>query len=75
METRATSAEKLDRAIDESGLKGKFIAEKIGISDTALSAMRNGRQKIDIDTFFAIAGVLHMKPGDILQFGEIRQEA
>ena len=73
MEIRVTSAEKLDRAIDESGLKAKFIAEKIGISETALSAMRKGRQKIDIDTFFAIAVVLHMKPSDILAFGEASQ--
>ena len=69
MRTEMTTAEKLDAAITESGLKGKFIAEKIGISEQALSAMRKGRQKIDIDTFFAIAVVLHMKPGDILAFG------
>lgn len=70
MATFKTTAEKLDEAIEASGLKGKFIAEKVGVSEQALSAMRKGRQKIDIDTFFAIAVVLHMKPGDILAFGE-----
>ena len=68
MQSEKTTAEKLDAAITESGLKAKFIAEKIGISEQALSAMRKGRQKIDIDTFFAIAVALHMKPGEILEF-------
>ena len=64
-----TSNETLDRAIDESGLKKKFIAEKVGISEQALSAMTCGRQKIDIDTFFAIAVVLRMTPEQIYAFG------
>ena len=61
-------ANKLSAAIDESGLKQKFIAEKAGISEQALSAMLKGRQKIDVDTFFAIAVVLHLSPEQIYAF-------
>lgn len=64
------AAEKLRAAIDERGLKQKFIAEKIGISETALSAMLNGNQKIDVETFFAIARVLRMTPDEIYEFKE-----
>lgn len=62
------AAEKLRAAIEERGVKQKFIAEKVGISETALSSMLNGNQKIDIDTFFAIATVLHMTPDEIYSF-------
>ena len=59
------AAEKLRAAIVESGLKQKFIAEKVGISEAALSAMLNGNQKIDVDTFFRIAEVLKRTPDEI----------
>lgn len=65
------TAEKLNAAIEGSGLKQKFIAEKAGISEQALSAMLNGRQKIDVDTFFAIAVVLHMTPDEIYEFRKL----
>ena len=65
------TAERLNAAIEESGLKQKFIAEKAGISEQALSAMLNGRQKIDVDTFFAIAVVLHMTPDEIYEFRKL----
>ena len=61
-------AERLREMIDERGLKQKFIADEIGVSETAFSAMLNGRQKIDVDTFFAIAGVLRMSPDEIVAF-------
>ena len=54
-----TLAEKMSAAI---------IAEKIGIGENTLSAMLNGRQKIDVDTFFAIAVVLHLTPDQIYAF-------
>ena len=52
-------------AINQSGLKQKFIAEKVGISEAALSSMLNGNLKIDADVFFAIACVLRMTPDEI----------
>ena len=68
MTIEKTMAEKLQDAINESGLKQKFIAEKAGISEQALSAMLNGCQKVDIETFFAIAVVLRLSPDQIYAF-------
>lgn len=62
-------AKKLKAAIDASGLKQTFIAEKVGISDQALSLMLSGKQKIDVDTFFAICVVLRMSPDEIYAIG------
>ena len=62
------AAEKLTEAIEARGMKQKFIAEKIGISETALSAMLNGKQKIDVETFFAICTLLQMTPDEIYAF-------
>lgn len=64
------AGEKLKAAINKRGLKQKFIAEKVGISEAALSAMLNGSQKIDVDTFFMIACVLQMTPDEIYEFRE-----
>lgn len=61
------TAKKLREAINQSGLKQKFIAEKIGISEAALSSMLNGNQKIDVDTFFAIVELLRMTPDEIYE--------
>lgn len=63
------AAAKLKALIDKSGLKQKFIAEKIGISEATLSSMLNGNQRIDVDTFFAIAVILRMTPDQIYAFG------
>jgi transcriptional regulator with XRE-family HTH domain len=62
------AAEKLREMINDRGLKQKYIAEKIGVSETALSAMLNGNQKIDVDTFFAIDVILRMSPDEIMAF-------
>ena len=62
------AAKKLKEAIDARGIKQKFLAEKIGVSEAALSAMLNGKQKIDVETFMAIACVLQMTPDEIYSF-------
>lgn len=59
------TAMKLREAINRKGMKQKFIAEKVGISEAALSAMLNGNQKIDVDTFFGIVEVLQMTPDEV----------
>lgn len=62
------AAAKLKAAIEARGVKQRFIAEKIGISEQLLSQMLNGSVRIDIDTFFAIAVVLHLSPDEIYEF-------
>ena len=64
------TAMKLREAINQSGLKQKFIAEKVGISEAALSSMLKGNLKIDADVFFAIACVLRMTPDEIYMEAE-----
>ena len=64
-------AEKLRAAIDARGMKQKFIAEKVGISETALSVMLNGNQKIDVEVFFRICTVLQMTPDEICDIGKV----
>lgn len=55
-------------AIEDSGLKQKFVAEKIGISEQALSAMLNGRQKIGAEDFFAFCKVLNKTPEELYHY-------
>lgn len=55
-------------AIEDSGLKQRFIAEKTGISEQALSAMINGRQKIGAEEFFAICKVLNKSPEELYHY-------
>ena len=64
-------AEKLRAAIENRGIKMKFIAEKAGISQTALSMMLNGNQKIDVEVFFRICMALHMTPDEICSIGKV----
>lgn len=64
------SSESLKKAVEDSGYKQNFIAEKVGVSEQALSAILNGRQKIDVDTFFGIASVLRMTPDQLYTYGE-----
>lgn len=62
------TAEKLSAAIESRGIKQKFIAEQIGVSEQTLSAMLKGKTRIDADTFFAIAVVIRMSPEEMYQF-------
>lgn len=55
-------------AIDDSGLKQKFVAEKAGISEQALSAMLNERQKIGVEEFFAFCRVLQKSPEELYNY-------
>lgn len=64
-------AEKLRAAIEARGMKLKFIAEKVGISQTALSMMLNGNQRIDVEVFFKICMVLQMTPDEICSIGKV----
>lgn len=60
--------ENVRKAVVDSGLKQKFIAEKTGINEVSLSAMLNGKQKIGADEFFAIALVLKIDPEKLYHY-------
>jgi transcriptional regulator with XRE-family HTH domain len=61
-------SEKLREMITERGVKQKWLAEKIGVSEATLSAMLNGKQSIDVDVFFGIATAMRMTPDEIVAF-------
>jgi DNA-binding XRE family transcriptional regulator len=61
---------KLKNRIDEKGYKQRFIASKIGISETTLSKIVNGKIKPNYKTALEIAKLLGCKPDDIF-FEEI----
>ena len=61
------------RAIADSGMKQKFIAEKIGMSEPTFSAMLAGKRKIDVDEFFKICVVLKMRPEVLYNYDGTQQ--
>ena len=63
------------RAIADSGMKQKFVAEKIGMSEPTFSALLAGKRKIDVDEFFKICVVLKMRPEVLYNYDGVQQEA
>ncbi len=50
-------------------MKGKDLAERIGISETQLSLLRSGKVKgVRFTTLAKLCAVLDCKPGDILDY-------
>ena len=62
--------DRVSRAIADSGLKQKFVAEKIGVSEPTFSALLSGKRKIDVDEFFKICTVLNLRPEVLYHYGE-----
>jgi len=60
--------ENVAAAIEDSGLKQRFIAEKAGISEQALTAMLKGRQKIGADLFFNLSEILKIAPEELYNY-------
>ena len=55
-------------AVADSGLKQKFIADRIGVSEPAFSAMLSGKRKIDVDEFFSLCQVLKKSPDELYRY-------
>lgn len=66
--------DRISAAVADSGMKQKFIADKIGISEPSLSALLSGKRKVDVDEFFGLCQILKMKPDELYHYGQ-RQEA
>lgn len=59
----------LDNILTERGMKGKELAEIIGITEANLSIFRSGKAKaVRFSTLDAICKALDCQPGDILKF-------
>ena len=59
----------LDDILQERGMRGKELAERIGITQANLSILRSGKAKaMRFTTLEAICEALDCQPGDILKF-------
>jgi len=59
----------LDTVLSEKGMKGKELAEIVGITEANLSILRSGKAKaVRFSTLEAICEALECQPGDILQY-------
>lgn len=62
----------LDVVLARRKLKSKDLAERVGISETNLSLLKQGHVKgIRFGTLEAICEVLECQPGDLLEFRKI----
>ena len=59
----------LDVMLARRKMKGKDLAERIGISETQLSLLRSGKVKgMRFATLAKICAVLECAPGDIMEY-------
>ena len=59
----------LDAILTERDMKGKELAEIVGITEANLSILRSGKAKaVRFSTLEAICEALNCQPGDILQY-------
>lgn len=66
--------ERISAAVADSGLKQKYIADRIGMSEPTFSAMLAGKRKVDVDEFFGLCQVLKKTPEELYHY-ERAQEA
>lgn len=66
--------ERICAAVTDSGLKQKYIAVNIGMSEPTFSAVLAGKRKIDVDEFFKLCQVLKMTPSELYHY-PCKQEA
>lgn len=56
-----TNTQLLEKKIQQSGLKKVFIAEKIGVTPTTLSALINNKAEFKVSQIRTICQVLNIK--------------
>jgi putative transcriptional regulator len=63
----------LDVMLARRKMKSKDLADAVGISETNLSLLKQGRVKgVRFSTLEAICRTLHCQPGDLLEYREPR---
>ncbi len=60
--------ERINAAVEDSGLKQKYIADRIGVSEPTFSAILSGKRKVDVDEFFSICQVLQKTPEQLYYY-------
>lgn len=60
--TEKNSKQILIDYLNDHGIKQKYLAKKLGISETSLSYRLNGRSKFTLDFAFAVSKALDISP-------------
>ena len=60
-------------AVIDSGLKQRFIADAIGMSEPTLSAVLSGKRKVDVDEFFRLCQVLQKSPSELYNYKHVQE--
>lgn len=60
--------ERINAAVEDSGLKQKYIADRIGVSEPTFSAILSGKRKVDVDEFFSLCQVLQKTPEQLYHY-------
>lgn len=50
----------LKKAINDSGLKNKYIAEQLGITEAAYYSKMSGKRKFNVDEAAQLVGILNI---------------
>lgn len=64
---RSNSKEILIDYLNEHGIKQKYLAEKLGISETSLSYHLSKKSKFTLDFAFAVSQALDISPAIFLK--------
>lgn len=64
----AELAENIKATIKHKGLKQRYVAQRIGVSEKTFSAMLTGRQNILVDDVEKICDVLDVTPNDLFGY-------
>lgn len=59
--------EKFREAVRASGMKYRYLAEKIGVKPPTFTAMMRGDRKISMDEFLTICRIINVDPNDFVQ--------
>ena len=62
--------ENVKSVMQNKGLKQKYVAQKIGISEKAFSAMLTGRKNVLVTDVLNICNALEVSPNQLLGYDE-----
>ena len=65
---------KTKKLIKEKGIKQRYLAQKMGISERKLSDILNGRKKIDIEIILLFCNALKIEPNELIYYESKEQK-
>lgn len=58
---------RIARYLEEHGIKQRWLAEKLGMTDNQISAILNGKRKMSVDEFARICTAIGKTPNDFME--------